>query len=92
MSKVPYWSALQEATSKLDHITISAKAHEYIKQDEEGRGHLPLNGFADGKIIRDARFRLAEALRSVGLQNSRAAQEAVNKFHPRPHLAIHGII
>ena len=34
-------------------------------EEEAGRGHMPLNGFADNKVISDARFRLATALRQV---------------------------
>lgn len=68
------------------------KAHQYIEIEEETRGHLPLNGFTDQRVIRDTRFRLAEALRLAGVANSSAAKEIVQRFHQRPHLAIHGIL
>ena len=35
------------------------------KGEQVTRGHMPLNGFTDGQIIGDARFRLAAALRQV---------------------------
>jgi hypothetical protein len=90
---VPYYDAIQDATSKLDHITASAKGHEYIACDDpQYRGHLPLNGFTDGRVIQDSRFRLAEALRRCGVAGSEAARSAVAKFYPRPHLAIHGLL
>lgn len=87
--QVPYWENMQNIQSKLDHITASAKGWEYIPGEEMSRGFLPINGFADVKVIRDARHRLATALRAAGLQHSDAAKEAVARFHPRPHLAIH---
>ena len=68
------------------------KGHEYIKYDELTRGHLPMNGFTDNKVIKDARFRLAAALRSAGVINTVAARTAIAQFHPQPHLAIHGIL
>ena len=38
----------------------------FIYQGEDyTRGHFPLNGFSDGKVVSDARFRLASALRQV---------------------------
>ena len=51
-----------------------------------------MNGFSDGKVIRDARFRLATALREAGVHQSEAAKYAIQRAHPRPHLAIHGIL
>jgi hypothetical protein len=90
---VPYWSAIQEVESKLGHITASAKAHEYVSPEEAAtRGHMALNGFSDSKVIQDSRFRLAEALRNLGLAHSEAAKVAVQSFIPRPQLAIHGIL
>ena len=47
------------------HRLCSVKAHEYVRGDVFTRGHMPLNGFTDGKVISDARFRLATALREV---------------------------
>ena len=51
-------------------------------------------GFTDQKIISDARFRLAAALREGGgrLIQSDAARIAIAAFHPRPNLAIHGVL
>jgi hypothetical protein len=51
-------------------------------------------GFADVKIITDARFRLAEALRNAAphLISSAAAKPIIDSFHPRPHLSIHGVL
>jgi hypothetical protein len=83
---------MQAATSKLDHITASAKAHEYVAAEMQSRGHLAMNGFTDGKVIQDSRFRLAEALHRCGIAHSDAARSAVAQFYPRPHLAIHGIL
>ena len=92
-AQVPYYDAIQDVSSKLDHITASAKGHEYIASGEPLiRGHLPLNGFTDGRVIQDSRFRLAEALRRCGVANSEAARSAVAQFCPRPHLAIHGLL
>ena len=90
--QVPYWEAMQNAQSKLDHITASAKAWEYIGVDDPGRGYLPLNGFADIRVLRDARVRLAMALREAGVSHTIAAKEVVQQFHPRPQLAIHGLL
>ena len=91
-AEVPYYETLQQVQSKLDHVTASVKGHEYIKSEEDmTRGHLPLNGFTDQTIIRDARFRLATALRNAGVMHSSAARDAIARFHPQPHLAIHGI-
>jgi hypothetical protein len=90
--QVPYWEAMQNAQSKLDHITASAKAWEYIGVDDPGRGYLPLNGFADNRVLRDARVRLAMALREAGVSHTVAAKEVVQHFHPRPQLAIHGLL
>ncbi|KAJ1387175.1 hypothetical protein B484DRAFT_459876 [Ochromonadaceae sp. CCMP2298] len=92
-SQVPYYQALLDATARLDHVTASAKGHAYTAPDPAwaSRGHLALNGFTDGKVISDSRFRLAEALRACGVSNSSAAQAAVARNFARPHLAIHGL-
>lgn len=90
--QVPYFDAIQDASSKLDHITASAKAQEYIQHDAPTRGYIPLNGFTDVRVIKDTRFRLVEALRNCGVINSQAAQQAIAKVNPRPQLAIHGLL
>jgi hypothetical protein len=94
-AEVPYWEAVQQASSKLDHVTASVLAHQYVPLEEDAlalaRGHMNLNGFTDQKTIKDSRFRLVAALRDAGLQHSAAAKEAVQRMFPRPHLAIHGI-
>jgi hypothetical protein len=87
-----YWTAIQDIKSRLDQATTGSKGHEYIAVEAPARGHFPLQGFADQKVIKDARFRLVEALRMANLQHSTAARDAVLHFCPRPHLAIHGII
>lgn len=89
---VPYWDAIENATSQLDHVTAAVKAQEWQQPEEMSRGFLALNGFGDKKIIRDARFRLAEALRGAGIAQSKVAADVVREFHPRPQLAIMGII
>ncbi len=89
--QVPYFDAIQNAHSMLDHVTAAVKNQEYIKVDYT-RGFLPLNGFTDNRIIKDARFRLASALREMGVIHSEAGRQAIQNFHPRPHLAIHGIL
>ena len=91
---MPYFDAIQDIDSRLDHVTASVKGHQYITSSVHDltRGHLPLNGFADQNIIRDARFRLAEALHRAGIAQSLAAKHVVQQFNPRPHLAIHGIL
>jgi hypothetical protein len=71
---------------------VSSQGQSYLKGEEETRGHMPLNGFTDQRVIRDTRFRITEALRMAGLQHSQAAKEIIQQYHPRPHLAIHGII
>jgi hypothetical protein len=93
--QAPYWSSIQNIESRFDHATTSSTAQSYIPRDEVDeltRGHLPLNGFTDHRVIRDTRFRLVEALRMANLMNTQAAAEIVQRYHPRPHLAIHGII
>lgn len=90
--QVPYYDAIQDVESKLDHITAAAKAHEYYAPDEQSRGHLPLNGFTDGRVIQDSRFRLAEALHRSGVAGSLAARQVVAQNYARPHLAIHGLL
>jgi len=93
-AQVPYYDDIQNATSKLDHVTAAAQAHIYQGVQEEFRGFMRATGFADTKIIADARFRLAEALRDAApsLIQSAAARIAIQQFHPRPHLAIHGVL
>lgn len=94
-AQVPYYDAIQQVESRLDHVTASAKAQEYIPIGEEDRltrGHMPLNSFNDHQIVRDARFRLSEALSRAGVQYSDAARVAVANMNPRPHLAIHGLL
>jgi len=91
--QVPYFGNMQRVKANLAHLTASAKGHEYQPAlEEEGRGHLPLNGFTDTKVISDARFRLATALRQAGVQHTDAAKHAVAAMHPRPQLSIHGIL
>lgn len=42
----------------VEYMTASAKGHEYSQPTEElTRGHIPMNGFTDRKIISDARYR-----------------------------------
>ena len=50
-NKVPYFEAIQNAHSKLDHITASAKGHEYFKGEDLGRGFIPMFGFTDQKVV-----------------------------------------
>ena len=88
---VPYWDAIVNATSQLEHVTAAVKAQEWQQPEELSRGFMSLNGFGDRKIIQDARFRLAEALREAGIAQSKVAASVVKEFHPRPHLSIHGI-
>jgi hypothetical protein len=97
-AQAPYWDAIKDIESRYTHATISSLAQEYTPENFEAthdlqkeRGHVPLLGFSDVKIIRDTRFRLVEALRMAGVQHSQAAKEVVARYHPRPHLAIHGI-
>jgi hypothetical protein len=91
-ASVPYWEAVENATSQLDHVTAAAKAQEWVEPEVRSRGFLESYGFGDKKIVRDARFRLAEALREAGIAQSRVAAEVVQQFHQRPHLAIHGVL
>ena len=86
--QVPYWDSIQNATSMLDHVTVAVKSQEYHAPNYS-RGYMPMNGFANQEIIRDARHRLATALRAAGVQHSEAARHAVAQFFPRPHLAVH---
>jgi hypothetical protein len=96
VKQVPYYDRIQTVESKLDHITASVKAQEYCPIDgdhpSQSRGHMPMHGFADQRIIRDSRLRLATALRAAGLIHSQAARAAIARFHPKPQLAIHGIL
>ena len=91
-STVPYWDAVKNATSQLDHVTAAVKAQEWVPPEEVTRGFLSSYGFCDKKVVRDTRFRLAEALREAGIARSKVAAEVVQKFHQRPHLAIHGVL
>lgn len=91
-ASVPYWDAIENATSQLDHVTAAVKAQEWQQPEQLTRGFLGLNGFGDRKIVRDTRFRLAEALRAAGVAQSKVAQQVVQQFNPRPHLAIHGVL
>jgi len=91
-SQVPYYDEIQNISSKLDHVTAAAHAQEYLGAQQEHRGFMRPTGFADAKIITDARFRLAEALRDANVIQSKAARPVIAQFHPRPHLAIHGIL
>lgn len=90
---MPYWSIIKDIAPRLDHATVSSQAHSFMPtEDELTRGHMPLNGFTDQRVIRDTRFRIVEALRMAGLAHTQAARDVVQQLHPRPHLAIHGII
>jgi len=89
--QVPYWESIQNATSMLDHVTVAVKTQEYHAPNYT-RGYMPMNGFANQEIIRDARHRLATALRAAGVQHTQAARDIVARFHPRPHLAVHGAL
>lgn len=89
---VPYYEDIQNAQSQLNHITAAVKAHEYGGAEEQIRGFMKNTGFDDKKIIKDARFRLAAALRDAGVAQSKIAKGVVQAFHPRPHLAIHGVL
>lgn len=93
-AQVPYYENIQNAASKLDHVTAAAHAHEYLGGQEQFRGFMRPTGFTDNKIVADARFRLAAALRSAapGLIHTGPARLAIAQFHPRPHLAVHGIL
>ena len=64
----------------------------YIQATEYTRGHIPLFGFTDKNVVKDARFKLISALRSAGVQNSEHAMRAIASINPRPHLAIHGLL
>lgn len=46
-TKVPYYDKIQNVESKIDHITASARAHEYQGAEESARGHISMNGFTD---------------------------------------------
>jgi hypothetical protein len=46
-TQVPYYDKIQNAESKLDHVTASVRAHEYQGFEEEERGHMSLKGFTD---------------------------------------------
>ena len=81
----PYWDSVQNAVSKLDHLTAASKGHEYIKGPDPGRGFLPVNGFTSRKIMSDAKFRIAVALREAGVAHSSAARDLVQKLHVRPN-------
>lgn len=80
---MPYWDAMQNASSKLDHITASTESHRYFKPDEAGRGFQSLNGFTDKKVFKDARFRLGLALREAGVHQSAAAHVMISNMNPR---------
>jgi hypothetical protein len=82
--QVPYWENIQNATSKLEHITAAARGHEYIKGDDPVRGYMPLNGFTERQVFSDARARIAFALREAGVHQSEAAKQLVQNLHARP--------
>ena len=93
--QAPYWDIIKDIESRLDHATVSSQAQSFIPRlegDELTRGHIPMNGFTDQKVIRDTRFRIVEALRMAGLSSTQAARDVVQQMIPRPHLAIHGIL
>jgi P2-related tail formation protein len=50
-SQVPYWDNIQNVESKLDHITAAVKGQEYVQSEPAVRGHLPMLGFTDKKVI-----------------------------------------
>ena len=50
----------------------------YLPPEEPAaRGHIPLNGFTDQRIFKDARFRLGLALREAGLHHTEAARAVI---------------
>lgn len=59
---------------------------------ELSRGFIPTYGLLDERIIRDVRFRLGVALREANLHTTAAGRDMVLRAHPRPQLAIHGIL
>jgi hypothetical protein len=89
--QVPYFAAIQSATSKLDHVTANILNSQYHREDF-GRGFGPMNGYTDSATIADSRFRLTEALRSAGVIGSKYGGQVVQSLFPRPHLAVHGIV
>ena len=80
---MPYWDKVQAATSKLDHITAAAHAWEFVPMEAPSRGFNALNGFTDGQVFRDARFRLAFYLHQEGVNGSVAARDVVRSNCPR---------
>lgn len=76
-SQVPYWDKVQNAKANLSHITAAVAAQAYVQVEEGGRGFLPLNGFTDGKIVSDPRFRLVSALREAGIMHTDAARQII---------------
>ena len=89
--QVPYFAAIQSATSKLDHVTASILNSQYHREDF-GRGFGPMNGYTDSATIADSRFRLTEALRAAGVIGSQYSAQVVRDMFPRQHLAVHGIV
>ena len=103
---VPYYDNIQDIESRLDHITFAVKQHEYkayapsSASEMIGRGvdsnalgvFQPLHGFDDTKIVSDIRFRLVSALREAGVHNTEHGRQVIQQYHPRPQLAIHGIL
>lgn len=95
--QVPYFQTIQDIAPRFDQLTFCTQQGQYLPIPDEAnlakqRGHMPLLGFTDQKVVRDTRFRIMEALRMAGLQHTQAAKDIVQQYHPRPHLAIHGIL
>lgn len=81
--QVPYFDALQNAVSRLDHVTTSVLGHQYNKPATPTRGFNPMNGFTDERVFKDAKFRLGLALRAAGVHTSTAARDAIASLCPR---------
>jgi hypothetical protein len=48
--QVPYYERIQEAKADLSKTTAAVEAATYQQPEEQLRGHLPLNGFADAHV------------------------------------------
>jgi len=78
-------SVKPDVDSRLDDTTVAVEAQKYVEQGPLHRGHMPLNGFTNSTLFKDARFRLGFYLHEAGVQGSVVAKAVVQKWNPRPN-------
>merc|ERR1711991_920333 len=83
-----YWENVINAKHKLDHITAATETHKYIQPEAPARGYMPRNGLTSQQVLKDARVRIAFALREAGVAQSGAAKMLSDRMFIRANAPI----